>query len=523
MKARNKKTSAAATVPTAGDESSGPEQSVKAAVAVGQTDSPTKPHHQYKYRDLREWIAEADKLGEVQVVRGASWQEEIGMAADIVMHSDAAPCVIFDQVLGCEKGFRVLTNFFGGKRKNMTMGYPSELTKLELSEAFLEDSLKEMKTIPYQEVDDGPIFENIMMDDDVDITKFPTPIWHEADGGRYIGTGSFNVTRDPEENWVNLGTYRVMIHDEKSVGFYISPGKHGRIHRDKYQARNEPMPTVIVLGGDPLTFLMACSETPYGICEYDIVGGLRNEPVRVVRGKVTGLPIPANAEIVLEGFVDPHKRKKEGPFGEWTGYYGSDIREEPVLDIKAIYHRNDPILLGCPPLRPPDELARYRAITRSALIRHNVERAGVPDVKAVWAHEVGSSRMLVGISIKQRYAGHSKQAGHIVAQCHAGAYCGKYVIVVDDDIDVTNLEELVWAMLTRSDPATSIDFITNAWSTPLDPRITPEDKAKGNYTNSRAIIDACRPFHWRDKFPKVNMLSPEAARRGMKKFGYLLG
>jgi len=146
----------------------------------------------------------------------------------------------------------------------------------------------------------------------------------------------------------------------------------------------------------------------------------------------------------------------------------------------------------------------------------------VPDVKAVWAHEVGSSRMLVGISIKQRYAGHSKQAGHVASQCHAGAYCGKYVIVVDEDIDVTNLEELVWAMLTRSDPATSIDFITNAWSTPLDPRITPEDKAKGNYTNSRAIIDACRPFHWRDKFPKVNMLSPEAARKGMKKFGYLL-
>ena len=508
-------------VATAGDESSGPEQAVKEAVEP-QESQPGASRHHFRYRDLREWIAEADKLGEVRIVKGATWQEEIGMCADIVMHSDAAPCVIFDEVPGCRKGFRVLTNFFGGKRKNMTLGYPLELNKLELSEAFLQDSLKEMKTIPYQEVDDGPIFENIMIGDDVDVTKFPTPVWHEADGGRYIGTGSFNVTRDPEENWVNLGTYRVMIHDAKSVGFYISPGKHGRIHRDKYQARNEPMPSVIVLGGDPLTFLMACSETPYGICEYDIVGGLRGEPVRVVRGKITGLPIPANAEIVLEGFVDPQKRKKEGPFGEWTGYYGSDIREEPVLDIKAIYHRNDPIIHGCPPLRPPDELARYRAITRSALIRHNVERAGVPDVKAVWAHEVGSSRMLVGISIKQRYAGHSKQAGHVTSQCHAGAYCGKYVIVVDEDIDVSNLEELMWAMLTRSDPATSIDFITNAWSTPLDPRITPEDKAKGNYTNSRAIIDACRPFHWRDKFPKVNMLSAEAARKAMKKFGYLL-
>ena len=89
------------------------------------------------------------------------------------------------------------------------------------------------------------------MGDEVDVTKFPTPVWHEGDGGRYIGTGSFNITIDPEEQWVNLGTYRVMIQDSKTVGFYISPGKHGRIHRDKYQALNQPMPTAIVVGGDP--------------------------------------------------------------------------------------------------------------------------------------------------------------------------------------------------------------------------------------------------------------------------------
>jgi UbiD family decarboxylase len=106
--------------------------------------------------------------------------------------------------------------------------------------------------------------------------------------------------------------------------------------------------------------------------------------------------------------------------------------------------------------------------------------------------------------------------------CHAGAYAGKYVVVVDDDIDVSNLEDLMWALLTRSDPATSIDIITGTWSTPLDPRIAPEDKEKGNNTNSRAIIDACRPFHWRHKFAKVNMPSPEKARVAREKFGYLL-
>ncbi len=490
--------------------------------AVSEAAPSKAPGFHLGYDDLRTWLAEAEKMGEVRVVKGASWQEEIGMAADLVMHSDSAPCLVFDEVPGYRKGFRVLVNFFGGRRKSMTLGFPLHFSKLELSEAFLDHYLRELKTIPHQVVENGPILENVLMGDQVDLTIFPTPLWHEHDGGRYIGTGSFNVTRDPEEDWINLGTYRVMIHDKTSAGFYISPGKHGRIHRDKYQARNEPMPTVIVLGGDPMTFLMACSETPYGVCEYDIAGGLRGRPVKVVRGKVTGLPIPANAEIVLEGFVDPHQRRKEGPFGEWTGYYGSDVREEPFLDVKAIYHRNDPILLGCPPLRPPDELARYRAVTRSALLRQEMEKAGVPDVKAAWCHEVGTARMLVGVAITQRYAGHSKQAGHVACQCHVGAYAGKYVVVVDDDIDVSNLEELVWAMLTRSDPATSIDFIRGAWSTPLDPRLDPEERAKGNFTNSRAIIDACRPFHWRDKFPLVNQLSPAALKKAREKFGYLL-
>lgn len=474
------------------------------------------------YEDLREWIAEAEKLGEVEVVKGASWQKEIGLAADLMMHSDTSPCVIFDEVPGCEKGNRVLVNFFGGKRKNMTMGFPAHYSRLELSQAFLEQNLRGMKPIPHEEVADGPIFENILMGDDIDITKFPTPQWHAHDGGRYIGTGSYNVTRDPDENWLNAGTYRVMIHDKKTVGFYISPGKHGRIHRDKFEARGEPMPTVIVVGGDPLTFLLASTEVPYGVCEFDMVGALRGKAMKTVRGKVTGIPFPANAELVIEGYVHPTARKKEGPFGEWTGYYASDVREEPILEIKAIYHRNKPIILGCPPLCPPDEMARYRAVVRSALLKQEIEKAGVPDITAAWAHEAGGARMLLAIAIKQRYPGHVKQAGHIASQCHVGAYAGKYVVVVDDDVDVSNLEEVMWAMTTRSDPATSIDIITNTWSTPLDPRLAPEDRERGNFTNSRAIIDACRPFHWRDKFPRVNRLSPGELLEAREKFGHLL-
>jgi 4-hydroxy-3-polyprenylbenzoate decarboxylase len=257
------------------------------------------------------------------------------------------------------------------------------------------------------------------------------------------------------------------------------------------------------------------------VSEYEIIGGMRGSPVEVIKAPVTGLPIPANAEIVIEGFVEPDKFRTEGPFGEWTGYYATGAAEEPVIDVKAIYHRHDPILLGCVPERPPDEICRYRAIVRSALLRENITKAGVPAVTAAWAHEVGNARLLLAVAVKQSYAGHSKQAGHIASMCHVGAYCGRYTIVVDDDIDVSDLNAVMWALLTRSDPATSIEIIRGAWSTPLDPRIEPERRAVGDFTNSRAVIDACRPFHWKDKFPEVNAPSPEDKAAAMRKFGHL--
>jgi 4-hydroxy-3-polyprenylbenzoate decarboxylase len=473
------------------------------------------------YHDLRQWIEEARKFGEIKEVKGLSWQQDIGMVSEMALRDDNAPCFIFEDVPGTIKGSRVLVNFFGGKRKNMTLGFPTDLSKIELSECFRTNYAVEMQRIPPKYVKDGPVMQNVMTGAAIDVTKFPTPQWHRPDGGRYIGTGSYNITRDPDEDWVNCGTYRVMIHDKRSVGFYISPGKHGRQMRDKYHARGEPMPVAIVCGGDPLSFLMGCSELPYGVGELDVVGGMRGSPVEVIKGPVTGLPIPANAEIVIEGFVKPDNERIEGPFGEWSGYYASDLRPEPVVDIEAIYYRNNPILLGCPPERPPDELGRYRAVVRSALLRENIQQAGVPGVTAAWAHEVGSARLLLAVAINQRYAGHARQAGHVATMCHVGAYCGRYTIVVDDDIDVSNLEDVIWALITRSDPATSIDIIRNAWSTPLDPRIEPERKATGDNTNSRAVIDACRPWHWRDKFPAVNSPSLEERNIALRKFSHL--
>ncbi len=475
------------------------------------------------YDDLREWLELAERMGEVRHLKGATWQEDIGLVAEAILRAENGPCVVFDEVPGCPKGFRLLLNVFAGKRRNMTLGLPDHLDKWGMSDAYREAYLTNPKLLPPVMVDDGPILQNVLTGGDIDVTKFPSPVWHEKDGGRYIGTGTYTITRDPEEGWLNAGAYRAQVHDKTTVGLLIAKGHHGWIHRQKYWAKGESMPVVMVLGGDPVTFFYGGTEAPYGTFELDIVGGMRGRPVEMVRGRITGLPIPANAEIVLEGWCHPGKTRIEGPFGEWTGHYAGGATEVPVLEIQAIYHRNDPILHGVPPMGAgPDEMSRYRSVMRSAMIKQYMTNAGVPNVTQVWCHETAGARQLHGVAIKQSYPGHAIQAAFIAAQCGASAYASKYVIVCDDDIDVSNLEQLIWAMCTRTDPKVSIQFIEGSWDSPADPRLTPEQRETGDMTHSVAVIDACRPFKWRDKFPPANTPSPEVAAKAKAKFGWLL-
>ncbi|OGP99368.1 MAG: hypothetical protein A2W10_11775 [Deltaproteobacteria bacterium RBG_16_55_12] len=471
-----------------------------------------------EYRDLRDWIRKAEELGELKTLKKCDWNLEIGAITELVAHRDDGPAVLFDEIKDYPKGYRVLSNSLSSrKRLALTLDLPEGETKMDFVRAWRE-RYKKIKPIPPKFVKKSPLFENVYKDKDVDLLKFPTPKWHDLDGGRYIGTGSIDITRDPDEGWVNWGTYRVMIHDKDSVGFYISPGKHGRIQRDKYISSGKPCKIAMSFGHDPLVFLAGSIEVPYAVPEYEFIGGVRGEPMELIEGEYSGLPIPANAEIVVEGDVVFDQTKVEGPFGEWTGYYGSAERPEPFVKIKRLYHRNDPIILGSPPGRPPVELGWYRSYLRSALIWDEMEKAGVPDVKGVWLTVSGGSRLVIVVSIKQRYPGHAKQAAVVASQCHAGAYLGRYVIVVDDDIDPSNTDDVIWAMSSRSDPDTDIDIIRRCWSGPLDPIIQPGKKG----FNSRAIIDACRPFEWMKDFPPVAESSKEVLDATAKKWGKVL-
>ncbi len=473
------------------------------------------------YSDMREWLKAVDDLGELRRVDGADWNLEMGAITELLYEAGGAvpPAVLFDNVPGYPAGHRAIFGLTCSvKRMALTLGLEGAETGLDLVKAYRE-KLRHFQPIPAKEVTTGPVLENVVRGDDVNVLNFPVPLMHELDGGRYIGTACMVMTRDPDDGWVNFGTYRVMVHDEKSVAFYVSPGKHGALHRKKYFDRGEPCPVVVVVGADPLLFLASGNEVPYGLCEYDYAGGFRGAPVEVIKGEYTGLPIPAHAEIVLEGEAVPGDVKDEGPFGEWTGYYASAGRPEPVIRVKNIYYRNDPILTCARPSKPPSDYSFSKGVVKSGMIWDELEKVGIPGVTGVWCHEAGGGRLFNIVSIKQAYPGHARQAGHIAAQCHAGAYLGRYVIVVDDDIDPSNTFEVLWAIASRSDPVESIDIIKRAWSGPLDPRIEPGRKGH----NSRAIIDACRPYEWMDQFPPVAESSPELRARTLAKWGHLLG
>jgi 4-hydroxy-3-polyprenylbenzoate decarboxylase len=469
---------------------------------------------------LRDFLEKVDAAGQMLRIDGVDWNLEMGGVAEIVSHARSeAPAVLFDNIPGYPQGFRVLSGGTNSARRvALAMNLPEPTSAMELVRAY-RDRMKTHAPIPHRVVEHGPVLENVDRDDAVDLYKFPVPRVHEEDGGRYIGTHDLVIMRDPDSEWVNAGTYRVQVHDKTTVGIYISPGKHGRQIRDKYFERGQPCPVLISCGQHPVLTLAGNHDVPHGVTEFDYAGGHRGSPIEVIKSELYGLPTPADAEIVLEGEMVKEKTALEGPFGEFTGYYANPQAAQPIVKIRRVYYRNNPILTLAVPMRPPTDLSYGKCIIKSAMIWDEVEKAGLSGVKGVWCHEAGIGRLFNVISIKQAYAGHARQAGMLAANVKSGNYLGRFVVVVDDDVDPTDMFDVLWVMSTRCDPIADIDFLRGAWSSPLDPMV---ERGAKSYTNSRAVIDACRPFDRLKTFPKVARATPELLARVREKFGALL-
>jgi UbiD family decarboxylase len=472
--------------------------------------------------DLRLWLSEVAKLGELKEVRGADWNLELGAISELNVKKDAPPALLFDEIKGYPKGFRVLTcSTSSPARLSSILRLPLQRTHKGLVEALRGKPAQwQAEAARYSPVEAkaGPVLENVQKD--VDVLKFPSPLWHELDGGRYIGTGCSVVTRDFDSDWTNVGTYRVQVLDRNHVALDMVPGKHGRIHYEKHKKAGKRFPVAIVVGADPLGYLISGIEVPFGMCEWNYIGSILKTPVEVIRGELTALPFPAASEVVLEGFVEPGDERSEGPFGEFHGYYPGKAGIAPVVTVGRVYFRNDPIIVGSPPAKPPNDYSYSKAVMRSALLHDALAAAGVPDVRAVWAHEIGGARMFNVVAIKQRYAGHARQAGHILSQCGVGAYMSRYSVVVDEDIDPANLQEVMWAVATRTDPAIDIDIIQRGMGSKNDPMFVAYRYDAP--LSSKAIIDACRPWDHLDEFPPVAEASKELQDRIRAKWRDLL-
>ncbi|MHB8568241.1 MAG: UbiD family decarboxylase [Nitrososphaerales archaeon] len=478
--------------------------------------------------DLRSWMDQVQELGLMREVKNADWNLEIGVLTELNARSKKHT-LLFDEIKGYSRGFRVLTGaMLDSTRVALTLGLPTDTTDYDLVKAFKgrlsPDKVEAIsKDYPPKLLSSAPFMENVRTGDQVNMLEFPSPKWHELDGGRYIGTADCVITRDPNSDWVNVGAYRIMVHNEKELGIHMSSGHHGRLHMMDSLEKGEKFPIAISFGQHPLLFAVAGLEVPQGVSEYNYAGASAQRSLEVMDGPITGLPIPADAEIVVEGYVTG-EMKDEGPFGEFMGYYAGGRAKKPVIKVEAVYYRNDPIILGTAPGRPPYDYSYFRCPLRAALIWDVLEKAGISGIKGVWCHEAGYSRALTVISLKQAYGGHAKQAGYIATQCRLGAF-GRYVIVVDEDIDPTNLYDVMWAVCSRTDPATSIDIIKDTWNTPLDP-MTEKSPGKliEEYTGSRAMIFATKPISMilKDTFPKVAESSPEVQAKFREKWKNLL-
>ncbi|MPZ15756.1 MAG: UbiD family decarboxylase, partial [Chloroflexi bacterium] len=408
------------------------------------------------HRSLEQFIDAAASLGDFKVIHGADRDRDVGCLTELSAER-SGPLLLFDQFEGFDPGFRVASNVHNTRRRHaLAVGLPPDAHPVELVK-LQRERVHGLRPIPPRQVNDGPVLTHTMIGDEVDIERFPAPTWHSHDGGRYIGTGDIVVMRDPYTGETNYGTYRACVQGRDLVSLWIIQHKAGRIIAEKYWAQGQACPVAVVLGCDPLTFMASTSGRTGK--KYDYAGALHGEPVDVLAAPHTGLLIPAEAEIVLEGEMPApvEQSVREGPFGEWPGYY-SHTGDECVVRVRRVHYRPTPIIFGSPPLRP---LLSWDSDTPGHATRmwDHLEQSGVTDVVGVWGHCAG---LFTVIALRQRYAGHAQQALLAAVGLRSGASMYSTYVVVDDDIDPSNMREVLWALSTRVDPAWALEVIPRA-------------------------------------------------------------
>jgi len=444
------------------------------------------------FKDLREWIEFLEKEGELaRVSANVDLEGEVAAISRKVLNKNG-PALLFENIEShkntpCTKLFQGSFGTLG--RLSMMLGLSKDTKRRKLTDVLRQRLNERIKPVI---VDGGPVKENILMGDQIDLNAFPVPKWHEFDGGRYINTWCGIVTKDPDNGWVNVGTYRGMIADKNKISVLLLYSQHWGVHYKKYQKMGKPMPVAVVYGWDPVMEFTAACPLPLGVPEYEVMGALRGEPVPLVKCETVDLYVPASAEIVIEGQIssDPETFEWEGPFGEFTGYYGGQKTKRPCIEVSCITYRNDPIyrggLEGAGPGAPNEDLTIYSVVSKAQAL-DVLEKAGIPGILDI---RVGP---VTYVKIDQTYQSQARQIAAALWGSWLTEYHFKIVMVVNEDIDIYDSNALDRAFVYRVNPREDLVVFPGTRGGALDPSQPLEDRDEiklGSGRWNRLLIDA---------------------------------
>ncbi len=394
------------------------------------------------------------------------------------------PLVIFENIKGSD--IPLVANMHGDfERLRLALG----MEEGDIKAFVREYAAREANPIaPVMTDTAAPVQEVVHLGDDIDVSKLPLCKYHELDAGKYI-TAGLGVMRDLETGINNIGVYRHMLHEKNQLGVQFSETSHGHYIWSQYQKSGLPCPIAIVIGHHPGFFLGSLSFTPLDADELHIAGGVLQRPIQLTPCKTIPLDVPADAEIVIECEIPVDIRKPEAPFGEYPGTYGPE-RINPVLDIKAITHRKNPLYQNSF-VGHPDNLL-LAGLIRSTAIEETVKIA-CPSVRGVHIPRAGRYRFMCYIAIERQMEGEAKLAA--MAAFVKDSFM-KIVIVVDHDVDLTDDTDVLHAIATRVRGDRDIFMVPYAKGSPLDP--ASYDPAGGSHLVTKIGIDATR----KDNYPE---------------------
>ena len=438
-------------------------------------------------KDLRTFLGEARQLGRdyfATVSRAVDPMYEPSMIQQKLAAEGRFPVIRFEDINGSE--LPLATNMFGSyELLGLALGVDPGEPKSAILGRFRERVANPLPTETVERAA-APVKQVVWEGADIDLAKLPIVHHAEKNSGKYISVGCL-VLRDPDTGVLNAGMYRHEVKGKDRIACMFNPAHHGGYLYRRYKELGKRMEAVLFLGHHPAAVIGALARGPMDSDELQIMGGLMDEPLEVVQADTVDLPVPAFAEIAIEGYLDPNEETDDGPFAEYTGFYGPAKDPVGLMHVTAITMRSDAIYHGLDPAHPEHSLAG--ALTFESQVLDCVKNL-VPTVTAVYMPASGTAHFTAYVAIKKRVPGEGMSAGLAAIAANSDI---KIAVVVDDDIDIYDERQVLWAISTHFEADTGLAVIPNAMGAHLNPSAYGEVRTEKGPMNTKMVIDATRP------------------------------